>query len=255
MTPGGVASLLLVPPLNLAVLALIVLALAGRRRAARLLGAAALLALLVTALPVCGRLLLTSLERGLPAEAADPAPGAAAPGAIVVLGGDVTRVALSGDPPAGTTPVIAGGLTLERMRAGAALARRTRLPMLVTGGALGAGETPVAELMANGLRDDFAAAPRWVEPRSRDTWENAKFSAAILKGDGIGSVYLVTQAWHMRRAMLAFARFGIAALPAPTYLDAPPRFTADEFVPHVSGWLVSYFGLHEWVGLAWYSLR
>ena len=45
---------------------------------------------------------------------------------------------------------------------------------------------------------------RWQEDRSADTWETAEFSAALLRPAGISRVYLVTQSWHMRRAMLAY---------------------------------------------------
>ena len=62
--------------------------------------------------------------------------------------------------------------------------------------------------MADSLRDDFQVPVSWVEDASDDTWENAAFSAEILKKRGIHSVYVVTQGWHMRRAMLAFRHAG-----------------------------------------------
>ena len=97
-----------------------------------------------------------------------------------------------------------GSLTLDRLRTGAALHRRTDLPILVTGGTTQPRTATVGVVMAESLRDDFRAPARWTEPKSDDTWENARFSAAILKAEGITSVYVVTHAWHMRRAVLAF---------------------------------------------------
>ena len=47
------------------------------------------------------------------------------------------------------------------------------------------------------LRQDFQVPATWVETASRDTWENATDSAAILRPLGIHSVYVVTHAWHM----------------------------------------------------------
>ena len=104
------------------------------------------------------------------------------------------------------------------MRAGALLHRRTGLPILVTGGTLRTSEPPVAALMADSLVHDFQVPARWVERESRDTWENARLSAAILHEQGITSVYVVTQAWHMRRAIVAFADTGITVTAAPTLL-------------------------------------
>ena len=247
---SAIASVLLVPPVNLAVLALAGVALSwrrqgGRRPGGRRLAAAALLLLLVLALPVVSNSLLTGLERGL---AAPQTGQAATPQAIVILGGDVARIGTG----AGALDI--AGLTLARLRGGAALARRTKLPVLVTGGVIDDGPA-VATLMQQSLEDDFAVPARWVEAASLTTWDNAQFSAAMLKRDGIGTVYLVTDAWHMRRALIAFAAAGLVALPAPPVFDRPPGGQLSEFVPRVSSWQRSYFALHEWIGCAWYAWR
>ena len=146
-------------------------------------------------------------------------------------------------------------LTLQRLRAGAALSRATHLPILVTGGPINPGEPPVAVLMARSLKDDFGIAARWVEPSARDTWENTNLAAAMLHADGIGSVYVVTHAWHMRRALNGFVPTGLAVIAAPLPPDPVPRLVPGAFVPRVSAWLRSYFALHEWIGGAWYAWR
>ena len=56
-------------------------------------------------------------------------------------------------------------------------------------------------------------------------------SAAILREQGINSVYVVTQAWHMRRALIAFAHTGITVTAAPTRFDRLPTPLAMDFVP------------------------
>lgn len=239
-----VATVLLVPPVNLVVLALAGLLLARRWPAAgRRLAAAALLLLLLLALPAVSVPLLVALEGGL----ATP-PASAVPRAIVVLGGDVRA--------AGTLPddQDIGALSLERVRVAAALAHTTRLPVLVTGGMVSATGDPVAVLMAASLTADFGIAAPWVERASRTTWENATYSAAILRGQGISTVLLVTHAWHMRRALIAFRAAGILAIPAPVKLDREPRFGPADFVPRVSSWQIAYFALHEWIGCAWYAM-
>ena len=109
--------------------------------------------------------------------------------------------------------------------------------------------------MADSLVDDFQVPARWVERESRDTWENARLSAAILHKQDITSVYVVTQAWHMRRAIVAFADTGITVTAAPTPFHRVPVSDAGDFVPGVGGWRDSYYALHEWIGWVWYSVR
>jgi uncharacterized SAM-binding protein YcdF (DUF218 family) len=245
MTFNAVATFLLVPPVNLLLLAIAGFVLGGRwRRCGRVLCGLGLAGLLVLSLPVTSDLLFAGIERF-----AAPPPGTPPPAAIVILSADVTRI---GDTPAS---IDVGLLTLERIRAGAALARASGLPVLVSGGVLGRNQASVALLMARSLEADFSVPVRWQEDTSRDTWENAANSAALLRADGIRSVFLVTHAWHMRRALIAFRHFGIEATPAPVPFARKLHFQAGGFVPTARSLADSYYALHEWVGWLWYTLR
>ena len=239
----SILELLLLPPVNLvfAILAGVALQRRAPRLARWLVGAGAAL-LLALAMPAVSGTLLCSLETGLPTT---PPPGKP-PQAIVILGGDVQRTADGGST--------VGHLSLERERAGAALQRQTGLPILVTGGLIGHHKPPVADLMRDSLIQDFRVPVRWVEDRSRDTWQNAHDSAAILRANGIDSVYVVTHAWHERRALMAFAGTGIAVTVAPVVMDRPPTPIPSDFIPVVSAWVTSYYALHEWVGCLWYAM-
>lgn len=233
----------LLPPVNL-----LLLALAGsvfwRHRAGRVLCGVGLAGLLLFALPLTSHLLMRGLEP-FDARPADALP----PAAIVILGGDVSHV---GDVP---SVVDVGPLSLERLRTGAALQRATGLPVLVSGGVTGRDQLPLATLMARSLEADFAVTVRWQESDFLDTWENARDSAAILQPAGIRSVFVVTQAWHMRRALIAFRQAGLQAWPAPVPFSRVLQTDLDAFIPNASAWMDSYFALHEWVGCAWYALR
>ena len=248
---GSLPSALLIPPLNL-----IPLGLGGviaSRRWPRLgfgVAAAAMLGLFVLSTPLASGLLFGGLERGLPTALASP--GNDPPEAIVILGGDASYGKRLGglDPGSGI-----GELTLDRIRGGAQLYQRTGLPVLVSGGKLDDDAEPIAIQMAAALRDEFATPVKWIEPNSADTWQNAQYSAAILRHDNIHSVFVVTHSWHMRRAMIAFARTGLTAIPVPLRLSRQPDFDLGELVPHMTALIDSYYGLHEWIGCAYYALR
>ena len=179
-------------------------------------------------------------------------------GAIVVLGAGVYYGAPEYWLPQTQfyTVDTAGGLTLQRLQYAAFLAKLTRKPILVSGGTSGStrGDT-VADAMKLTLVRDFTVRVRWVENRSGSTAENAKFSAAQLKADGIGKIYLVTHAWHMPRAMLAFAQTGLEVIPAPTRFVSRSTFRFMDFVPSANAFDTTYYAMHEWLGLAWYHLK
>jgi uncharacterized SAM-binding protein YcdF (DUF218 family) len=247
MSLGALATAIIVPPVNLLTLGLAG-AVACRRwpRLGRRVMAISLLGLLLFSLPLVSSPLIASLELGLPR-----APPDHPPAAIVILSGDAGYGSDEGlEKGSGI-----GALTLERMRAGAILQRQTGLPVLVSGGELEWQAEPIATLMARALDHEFGVPVRWIEPKSQDTWQNAEFSAPLLRAAGIDSIYLVSDAWHLRRAAVAFAHFGIATTPTPLRYHRWPRFRFDDFMPHASSFLYSYYALHEWIGCVYYALR
>lgn len=247
MSLAALPTALLIPPVNLVPLAVAGLLLARRwPRFGRLITWAGLLGLLVFSLPITATLLLGSLELGLAAPTGTPPPQA-----VVILSAGQQH----GRPGGIIQGTDAGPLTLERLRAGALLARERNLPVLVSGGLARYGQPSLGAMMARVLARDFATPARWVEGRSKDTWQNAEYSAAMLRAAGIRSVYLVSNGWHLRRAGIAFRHFGIAVTPAPVRLEAWPENWPDAFLPHASAWQRSYWGMHEWIGCAVYALR
>jgi uncharacterized SAM-binding protein YcdF (DUF218 family) len=94
------------------------------------------------------------------------------------------------------------------------------------------------------------------EGKSTTTWENAREVARILSERKLSRVALVTSAWHMPRAMLAFARAGIHAVPAPTgYLTGDARLTPSDFLPGFEPLDNSATAIREYIGLAVYAAR
>lgn len=61
-----------------------------------------------------------------------------------------------------------------------------------------------------------------LETNSRNTFENAKFSAPILNKIAKGEILLITSAFHMRRARACFEKQGIDVIPYPVDFNANP---------------------------------
>lgn len=143
-------------------------------------------------------------------------------------------------------------VALERLRYAAKLARSSGLPLLVSGGAPH-GDTPEAVLMQRALELDYGVRTRWVESASRDTRENAQFSAVHLHAVGVRRVLLVTHAMHMKRARDAFAAAGLEVVPAPTaWLGGDDKETAGDQalveLPSQNTAYAGWFALHELLG-------
>ncbi len=247
-------SFLLPPVGRLLALLLIALLIKGRPRLGRALLWIYLGLFYVLSVPFFATNLLLSLQWYPPLEESADIRSA---GAIVVLsaagyrGGPEYREA---DAPEAAADR-AGSLTLQRLQYAAYLARRTDLPILTTGGGRQFGpERSMAQLMKRTLEEDFRLTVRWTEDHSLDTFQNARNSGALLRAEGIETVLLVTHAWHMPRAVFSFETAGLRVIAAPTRFALPPEPTMGDFWPSMGALQASYYGLHEWLGLAWYWL-
>jgi len=235
---------------------LIILLLLGwllRRRAPRLASgcfALGLLGLIAMSLPAVTQLTARMLEteQALPRAAWADLPRRGE--VIVVLGSGRER----GDPAWGGEDQPTG-TALERMRYAAALARASGLPLMTSGG-LHYGEPPSeAEIMAGSLKEDFGMDTRWLEKESRTTWENATFSAALLRAQGITRVIVVTQAWHMARARWSFERAGLSVVSAPVgFLSHSTGRPAGGWIPDPKAFWQNGQLLNEAVGQLGYRL-
>ena len=146
-------------------------------------------------------------------------------------------------------------LGLERLRYAARLYSATATPILVSGGKPQEGTTSEAAQMKSVLVNDFKVPVTWEEPASHTTYESAMASRSTLKTAGINRIYLVTHAWHMRRAVLAFEAAGFAVIPAPTGFTTLPPDPPDLYLPNPQGLLESYIFMHEVCGWLWYKLK
>ena len=168
---------------------------------------------------------------------------------IVVLGGGTYFSAPEYGGDTVRTPVLA------RLRYAAHLHRALGKPVLASGGAPEGNPVPEARLMREVLQQDFRITVQWIEQGSRNTFESAQLSASLLKPAGVERIYLVTHAFHMRRARLAFASAGFKVIPAPTAYATRFELTVLDFLPRASALDDSSLFFHEVFGIAWYYVR
>src|SRR5262249_866401 len=159
----------------------------------------------------------------------------------VVLGGDVK------DTEDGAQRV--GPLTLERLFDASRVFHATHLPILVAGGPVGKGNRPIANLMAEILINEFGVPVVCRETASLTTLENARFSARLLVASNIHTVLVITQRWHMVRALWAFRNSGTSAVPANVASSRALLGAPEDFLPNPKSLLESFYAFHEMIGL------
>ncbi|MBX6392570.1 MAG: YdcF family protein [Burkholderiales bacterium] len=127
------------------------------------------------------------------------------------------------------------------------MAKRTGLPVLVSGGSVYGG-TPEAEAMRQALEQEFGVPVRWVEARSRNTRQNAERTAEVLLPQGIRRIVLVAHSFDMPRARAEFEAAGFETVLAPTGMPGewPEELPlALKLIPNMAALQGSYFALYE----------
>ena len=238
-----------VAPANLLLLAILAGAAAGWagwRRAGRAGRAVGIAGLALLGLSPIGALLLRPLENRFPQPPADmPAPDG-----IVVLGGS-TNESISA---ARDQPTISAAAT--RITAAVELARRYPDARLVFSGGSGRlllhPRTEAEDTRALWIGLGVAPSRITIEDRSRNTDENARFTAALIAPAPGSRWLLVTSAFHMPRSVGLFRAAGFPVVPFP--VDYRTTDTWEDFLPRgVIGGLNQFeIAAREWVGLAAY---
>ena len=152
--------------------------------------------------------------------------------AIVVLG---AKLASDGS----STPALR-----RRARHGAALLNAGIAPVLILSGGQPVAGVSEAEAMFQIALGQSADPERiLLESASRTTWENARLTAALLRKHGWRRVLLVSDAWHLPRAQIAFRAAGVDVQPSA------PRAFEISTISHLRN-----VG-RESLALPWYLMR
>ena len=204
--------------------------------------------------PIVGQKLISVLQRQYAVLDNFPVNKSPLSGAIIVLGGG-KNIALEYK-----NKYASSQSSLSRLRYGVHLHHQTNLPIIVSGG--GSKNIPYSEalLMQNELQEYFNLPTKWKEEESLTTSDEAKIIIPWLQKNKILFAYIVTDAWHMPRAMYAFKHAcintNIKIIPAPTNIyDLDAELGVLKFFPSITGLYISDIALHEYIGLIWYYLH
>lgn len=192
------------------------------------------------ATPAFADLLLRGLEQQYPPRPVNTYPAA---DAIVVLGG--------GRIPPLRDVGNAKQLATTRLGYAMLLYADKRAPMIVLSGGDGSAIAMNRRLQEFGVP---AVALR-TDSRSLNTYQNAEFSAALLKSEGLHRILLVTSPDHMPRSVISFEGLGLEVIPAADDERHPKLDLPTPWLPRSSVLRLSERILHEYIGLCVYKIR
>ncbi len=246
---------LLVYPLGLSLLllGLAIYWLKRYPRRARIAIASAMAILWLSSTPLLRNALILNLEQ-------QNIPGDLPTADVIVVLGGSTR---SPVPPRSFAEVTEAG---DRIIHAAQLYKQGKAPkILVTGGRieLAGAETSEASDMSQLLQ--FMGIPPediLLEPEAYNTRENALYSQAILKEEGLEKILLVTSAMHMPRSLKIFRKLGMDVTPAAADFligqsERPQTSRARliSLLPESENLLFVSRAIKEYIGLFVYRLR
>ena len=231
-------------------LVLLLLALIISRRAPLLsffIGLSSVLLLVVLSMPIVARQLLINLQE-YPAIQMNEIAKEQVNGAIVILGGGRYSAA----PEYGYRDEVSP-LTLERLRYGATLAQKLKLPIVLSGGRRNANATSEAVIMNQVMVSVFNMNPQYLEVNGANTHQQAIEVKKLLADKNITKIFLVTHAWHMKRAVTEFVIQGFEVHPTSMGFAATSK-AENGFLPSAQALASSSKAMHEYYALLYLEI-
>ena len=131
------------------------------------------------------------------------------------------------------------------------LAKEKNLPIVFTG----AGTSKHSE--ADNAKSDFkllqnlssSKLPIYYEDKSLNTKQNAQFSAKLFEKLKLPkNIYLVTSAYHMKRAIIYFNKAGFVVVPKAVNFKVEKEYNFYDYLPNINSFKNSYLAIHEYIG-------
>jgi uncharacterized SAM-binding protein YcdF (DUF218 family) len=167
---------------------------------------------------------------------------------IILLGGGmVDRV------PDITGSAAPSPLMMGRIFAAVRLYRQLKVPVIVSGGRVFKDESIAeARVVKRFLVELGIPATAIIEEnRARDTSQNARLTTAICRERGFVRPILLTAAYHMKRARMAFDTAGLKVNPSPAYYlgSRDTSYSWRHLLPRIGALTTSTHALHEFAGI------
>lgn len=180
-----------------------------------------------------------------------PIPANPSGDVIILLGGGIINRVPDLTGTAAPSPMMMG-----RIVAAVRLYQRLGLPIIVTGGRVSdegaVAEAPVIKrfLVDLGVPEEVITE----EDRARDTAQNARLTAAICRQKGFSKPILLTAAYHLKRARIAFDATGMNVTLFPAFFlgsrNSPHAWR--HILPRDGALYTSAKALHEYIGILYY---
>lgn len=208
----------------------------------------AVMLLWMTSTPAVSFWLLDSLQNRYPTLQQPPADA----DVIVVLGGG----SYDGLNEYGRTAML-DATALERALYGGYLAKTHQLPIITTGGQREGEMQSHAAVMAMFLQQDLGIAQVLRDDESLTTFQNAEEVKGLMARIGATRPLVVSQGWHLPRAMESFEYLGVNALAAPTAKQSAGVLETGwlAWMPRADSLERTRVALHEWLGIVYYRIK
>lgn len=238
---------LILPPASLLLLMLAGLLLLRKRPVVgRWLLTLGVVLLYLLSLPITADMLVKPLESFAPPLNEMPTKA----DAVIVLGSGI--VDLSWVP----APAAPSEITTSRLITGVEIAKRLRVPLVISGGSDKIDGMVVGEGISMAYMAQRLGMPREqikISNISRKTYEEAASVRLIVQGNDI---ILVTSAFHMKRSTAFFLKRGFTVIPAPVaYRGQSRSISLNTLLPRASHLETSSFALSEYISTMWYRMR
>lgn len=135
------------------------------------------------------------------------------------------------------------------------LQKRLNLPVIVSGGKVFEerdAEAPVVKRLLAEL--GVPEGKIHTEEKSRDTIENARYTAELCRGLGFRKPVLVTSAYHMKRSVVSFRKAGMDVIPFPVAFKTgyDSKYGWHDYIPGASQLRDTSVGVKEYAGILFY---
>jgi uncharacterized SAM-binding protein YcdF (DUF218 family) len=169
--------------------------------------------------------------------------------AYVVLGGGVNDFAPDIDGKGALSDT-----ALSRLICAYRLYRIDKKPIILSGGKVFE-RRPEAEIAKRMLLSLGANEKDiFMEAKSKDTFENAKYVKELSEKYNINRIVLITSAFHMKRSMLLFDKFFKETIPCPTgYITSKNKYDLLSYLPNAGNLECIAIAVKEYMGILFYK--